>query len=197
MAVVNADCEFMMVDVGTNGRISDGGVFSNTKFYEKLSSNLLNIPEPAEISSGEKLPYVLVGDDAFPLRPYLMKPYKQENLTKQQELFNRRLSSARVRVENAFGILALRFRVLLTTINLSPEKVTKIVLACCYLHNFLRKRRGTAYTQIDSSQTDEHLMSMQSSFHRNATNDAKDIRNKFCEILNTEIIQQNNARVLT
>lgn len=36
MAIVNANYEFIMVDVGANGRVSDGGVFSNTKFYELL-----------------------------------------------------------------------------------------------------------------------------------------------------------------
>lgn len=32
MAVVNSNYEFIMADVGTNGRISDGGVFSNSSF---------------------------------------------------------------------------------------------------------------------------------------------------------------------
>nr|XP_029724128.1 uncharacterized protein LOC115264525 [Aedes albopictus] len=32
MAVANADADFLMVDIGTNGRVSDGGVFSRTKF---------------------------------------------------------------------------------------------------------------------------------------------------------------------
>jgi hypothetical protein len=31
--VVNANYEILHADVGTNGRISDGGVIRNTKFY--------------------------------------------------------------------------------------------------------------------------------------------------------------------
>jgi hypothetical protein len=37
MAVVNANYEFLYCDIGTNGRISDGGVIENTKFHEYLS----------------------------------------------------------------------------------------------------------------------------------------------------------------
>lgn len=36
MAVVNANCEFIMVDVGTNGRVSDGGVLQNTAFGQRI-----------------------------------------------------------------------------------------------------------------------------------------------------------------
>ena len=41
MAVVIADSEFLMVDVELNGRISDGGVFSNTKFFKKLENKYI------------------------------------------------------------------------------------------------------------------------------------------------------------
>ena len=36
MALVNANYELIFVDVGKNGRISDGGVIESTKFYHKL-----------------------------------------------------------------------------------------------------------------------------------------------------------------
>ena len=44
-------------------------------------------------------------------------------------------------MENAFGILANHFRVCMTPMNLSPEKVETITLACCVLHNLLSTRR--------------------------------------------------------
>ena len=49
MAVVNANYEFIIVDVGTNGRVSDGGVFSNTEFYRRLVNNELHIPQPDDL----------------------------------------------------------------------------------------------------------------------------------------------------
>ena len=43
-----------------------------------------------------------------------------------------------------FGIIAARFRIVNSAINLTPEKVTKLVLAVAVLHNFLlTKSRGS------------------------------------------------------
>jgi len=39
LAIVNANYEFLLADVGTNGRISDGGVIRNTEVYELLNKN--------------------------------------------------------------------------------------------------------------------------------------------------------------
>lgn len=142
MAIANANYEFIMVDIGANGRVSDAGVFSNTVFYKNFLEKKLNIPEPDYLPGiNEKFPYVFVADDAFPLSNNLMKPYPQRNLSKEKRIFNYRLSRARRIIENTFGILASRFRILLKTINLCPEKTTIIVRACCHLHNFLRKHK--------------------------------------------------------
>ena len=80
---------------------------------------------------------MIVADDAFPLKSNIMKPYGQANLGVKNRIFNYRLSRARRVVENAFGILANRFRVFMTGICLDPQKVQVIAMACCSLHNFL------------------------------------------------------------
>ncbi|CAK1587984.1 unnamed protein product [Parnassius mnemosyne] len=45
MAIVDANYEFLLVDFGTNGRISDGGVLQNTKFFEMLQDNKKELPD--------------------------------------------------------------------------------------------------------------------------------------------------------
>lgn len=69
-----------------------------------------------------------------------MKPYGSRNLTKDKRIFNYRLSRARRVVENAFGILANRFRVLLSTMGQEPDTVRLIVTTFCILHNLMRTR---------------------------------------------------------
>lgn len=147
MAIANANYEIIYCHFGTNGRISDGGVLKASKFYEKLISGRLNIPKPEKMEHTERvLPYVFVGDDAFSLGENLMKPFPQKHLGKEKSIFNYRASRARRIIENVFGILAARFRIFHTDINVNPTAIEKIVMACCILHNYLRKKSPKGYT---------------------------------------------------
>lgn len=61
---------------------------------------------PPDTRIGDReLPHVLIGDEAFPLKPYLMRPYPGRDLRGSQEksVYNYRLSRARRVIENAFG----------------------------------------------------------------------------------------------
>ena len=138
-AIVDANYRFLLVDFGTNGRVSDGGVLQNTKFYEKLQIDDLKLPKPCSVTENFKdVPYVFVADDAFPLTINIMKPFRQAQLDSAcKEIYNYRVSRARHVVENGFGILASRFCVFHTQINLEPENIVKVVKATCALHNFL------------------------------------------------------------
>ena len=82
VAIVDANYRFIYTDVGCNGRISDGGVFKNRSVYRTLEHNSLNIPKESTLPETEQtFPFVIVADDAFPMKDYLMKPYSQRGLT--------------------------------------------------------------------------------------------------------------------
>jgi hypothetical protein len=125
MAVVGPSYQFIYIDVGSNGSLSDGGVFRNCSLFEALENGLLP-------NNG-----VIVGDDAFPLKTYLMKPYPGGNLAYDEKIFNYRLSRARRISENGFGILVSRFRVFEKPIACNVTTVDKIVRTACALHNWL------------------------------------------------------------
>lgn len=203
LALVDANYKFIYVDVGCNGRISDGGVYRNSSLSKALEGNLLGMPPPATLSDDEnEFPYVMVADDAFPLKLNIMKPYPFRGMTKEQRIFNYRLRRARRIVENAFGILANRFRIFLSPILLSPENVQKITLASCVLHNFLREKTPSGYTPPGSldvediengrvndgewrSESSEALRSIRVTGTNNYKPDAKAVRDQFCDYFNT------------
>ncbi|CAM4682527.1 unnamed protein product [Leuciscus chuanchicus] len=115
--------------VGTQGRVSDAGLFATSDLRKALDKGLLNVPPPEELPRSDVfLLYMFVGDEAYPLRTDLMKPYPFRQLDHNQRVYNYRLSRARRVVENAFCILANR-----------------ITLASACLHNFLCERRSEAY----------------------------------------------------
>ena len=127
LALVDANYKFLFVDVGAQGRACDGGVWDQCNLRKYLEEKRLHVPGEALLPHSDiKSPYVIVGDDAFPLKSYLMKPFPGKNVSDDQRIFNYRLSRARRVSENAFGILAAKFRVFQAPINSSPENVCKI-----------------------------------------------------------------------
>ena len=108
MALVDADYKFTWVEVGRNGSASDAQV---------------------SLTDDDKdMPYFIIADDAFTLRRWPMKPFSMRNMTRTQRIFTYIMSRAQRIVGNAFGILAHRFRCLLTTLQQESKTVTSIVL---------------------------------------------------------------------
>ncbi|KAH6945286.1 hypothetical protein HPB50_007748 [Hyalomma asiaticum] len=151
MAVVDSSCKYVLIDVGAEGRRSDGGIFKNSDFGKALIKGTLDIPSLGMLpGTGIAAPYAFVGDEAFQLRADFMRPFPSKNLEDTRRVFNYRLSRARRCAENAFGITAARWRILLRTINLLPKNVDYIVKAACVLHNFL-----TVHNPLSNKLTDQ------------------------------------------
>lgn len=104
LAAVDAQRRFVVIDVGAYGSRSDGGMLQGSTFGQLLESNTLNLPTLSCIPGTDiVVPFVFVGDEAFPLKTNLMRPFPQRHLTNDARIFNYRLSRARRQVECTFG----------------------------------------------------------------------------------------------
>jgi hypothetical protein len=108
---------------------------------KSLEADALNIPNSKRPPSSEKpLPFVIVGDEAFPVKRYLLRPYPGVSTRNDEnmKIYNYRLSRARRVVDNAFGVLSKKCRLFCGRIRLNPPNVDRINLADCVLHSNLR-----------------------------------------------------------
>ena len=138
MGVSATTYQFLLVDIGDSGRQSDGNVYHNSYLGHAIENNLIGMPERKALPNSTRvLPYVFIGDDAFGLKPHMMKPYPNQFLPIDQRIFNYRLSRARRVVENAFGIATTRFRIFRRPIIAAVEKVVAVTKAVVALHNYL------------------------------------------------------------
>jgi len=187
LALVDAGYKFVYIDVGSYGRISDGGVFNSCSLATALQTNTLHIPGDRVLPNSNIIcPYVIVADEAFALRRYLMKPFSLRNLTTEQRVFNYRLSRARRVVENAFGIMSSRFRVFSKPIALSPDKIESIVMATCCLHNFMLRNPLTAAQYMSDDMCDKNeLQPLGAQGGRRSSNEAIAVRERFCAYFNS------------
>ena len=123
MAIVDTCYKIIIFDVEVNGRHSGAGVFASSHMSCALEDNTLHIPPDKPLPGRDvNTPYVIVGDEAFPLKHHVMKPYPEKGLTEEQRIFNYRLSRARRVSENCFGIMVNRLAVLGHEMSISPEK---------------------------------------------------------------------------
>ena len=151
------------------------------------------------------LPYVFIGDDAFPLGPNLIKPYARSRLDGDvvKRVANYRISRARRIIENSFGIMRSRWRIFRCPIHARVETVTEVVKACTALHNFLMRDKDfsrSSYCPHGFVDTDEQLGGWRKVIKDNGcggmtdcttigsnnySKNAKDIRDKFSQYFNS------------
>nr|XP_034192555.1 uncharacterized protein LOC117609903 [Osmia lignaria] len=131
LALLDVNYKFTAVDIGSYGK--------------SLQNCKLNVPEDSPLSGTDTIaPYVILGDEAFPLKKYLVRPNLGSKSIEdiEKRIFNYRLYRGRRSVECVFGILSQTFRVYCRKIIADPEKATTIILTTCILHNIIRNNRS-------------------------------------------------------
>ena len=114
--------------------VHDAWVFANSLLFHKITNKELLQGSSLRFGRHE-IPTLLVGDTAYPIQSWLMKPFTHSpTLTHEQKLFNYKLSRARVVVEIAFGRLKARWRRLSKQMDIHIDNVPYIVTACCVLY---------------------------------------------------------------
>ena len=103
--------------------------------YQKCHEGIL-MPDWAVNYNSVDIPPVLLGDPAYLLQSWLMKPFiNNGHLIDGQRKFNYRLSHARVVVEHTYGQLKGRWHCLLKRLDDDISHVPELVASCCVLHN--------------------------------------------------------------
>uniref|UniRef100_A0A3P9KWN5 DDE Tnp4 domain-containing protein n=1 Tax=Oryzias latipes TaxID=8090 RepID=A0A3P9KWN5_ORYLA len=170
LALVDADYRFLVVDVGSYGSNSDGGIFANSGLGKALRDGTLNVPPKSELPGAPelgKVNHVVVADEAFPI-------------------FNYRLSRARRISENVFGILSQRFRVFQRTLQVQPSVVDKVVKAACVLCNYLRpKGEDQNHAIEDDHDCEQPLQGFEHCRGQRASVEAQNVRELYKEYFNS------------
>ncbi|XP_063077058.1 uncharacterized protein LOC134467063 [Engraulis encrasicolus] len=143
-AVVDGKGLFWNVLAGMPGGMRDARLLKLSALW-KLTTERQRFSVHTRDIGGVTTGCYLLGDSAYPLQSWLMKPLQDNGrLTAEQQAFNQRLRGARVVVENAFGRLKGRWRCLLKKSECDLKLVQSMVLVCCALHN-LCERQGDEY----------------------------------------------------
>ncbi|XP_071637288.1 putative nuclease HARBI1 isoform X1 [Temnothorax longispinosus] len=120
--ICDARKRFIDVFTGIPGKIHDSRVLKLSDINDNLQ----------KICEGK---FHILGDAAYPVREWLMIPYRDYgNLSDKQKKFNK-FCATRVLIENAFGLLKGRFRQLTELDFHSIDKISKFIVSCCVLHN--------------------------------------------------------------
>ena len=148
-ALVDSNYQFIDINIGWPGRVHDARVFANSSLFMKGSVGNLFPSSKCKVLNGVNVPVTIISDAAYPLLPWVMKPFADNgNLSPQKLHFNYRHSRARMVVENAFGRLKGRWRCLLTQNEVQLDKMNSVVATCCVLHNICEKFKENFHNEL-------------------------------------------------
>lgn len=89
MAICDTNCEFLYIDIDCNGRVSDGGVWDNTRISSSIATQTAGLPSDRKLPGTERrLPYVFVADDAFPMQSHILKSFSHRTQSDRERIFS-------------------------------------------------------------------------------------------------------------
>ena len=182
---------FRDIVVGWPGSVHDARVLSNSEVY-KLGNDGALFPDIKETILGQDIHPCILGDPAYPLLPWLLKPFPEnQNTPTKHRRFNYRLSRPRMTVEDTFGRWKGRFPRFAKRIDMKVEGVVHLVAASCILHNISELRRDPILNEwFEQAQDSDYPQPDDRDVLLRMTNreriDAADTRNILADFFMTE-----------
>ena len=146
-AVADGEKRFLDVATGFPGSMPESRVLINSSLYQRIMGGELLIGQAVKFGGRDVRP-VLVGSSAYPLFPWLLKPYHESTDDPFEMNFNKQLSSARELIECAFGVLKGRWQILQKRLDSNVAFTNQVITACCVLHNFCIDA-GDVWNEVD------------------------------------------------
>ena len=135
-AIVDSELLFRHVAVGFPGCIHDSPVLQLSGLLD-MANNRQILTAPTRNINGVDVRPMFVGDSAYPLSNWLIKPFPDRGgLSGHERAFNKKLGAMRSVVERTFGLLQNRWRITLKKNEQDLANVPQTVTAACILHNF-------------------------------------------------------------
>ena len=142
---MDGDSKFLWVDMGAAGSTSDDQIFKHTNLRHKIEDGSIGFPDSESLGiGGPKVNFFIFGEDVFPLKLWLMRPYSSRSMDFKEMVFNYRIRRGRTVVESAFGMLTSRFRIFQRPLQQELPVVNRVVMAYIVLHSLLKIRYPTA-----------------------------------------------------
>lgn len=144
-AVVDCDLKFIHASVGYPGSLNDASVLKLSGFYDLAETQQI-LAGPSKLFHGTEVRPLVVGDSAYPLTNWLVKPYSdKEVLTPEESKFNTNLRASRSVVDRAFRMLKARFGIVTKKSEQRPASLNRTLVTACILHNICIDRGDACY----------------------------------------------------
>lgn len=113
------------------GGAHDASHFMTSNLYQKIKDGVC-LQQPVITVEGREVSPFMVGDSAYPIRPFCVKPFDNDDALRKA--FDEQLRKGLGSIEGAFASLKTRWRIL-KCMNVHLMHAPQIAVACCVLHN--------------------------------------------------------------
>ena len=135
MGFIASNKRFIWAAVGAPGSVHDSRFLKSCDLFAEIQQGHVFPNTVLRTREYGDIPITTVGDSAFPRYTWLIKPYNENTRDPRKRHLNKRLCSARVVSEHAYGMLKGRWRILYKKTECKLKNIRHVIMACIALHN--------------------------------------------------------------
>ncbi|MCL7035680.1 hypothetical protein MKW94_015556 [Papaver nudicaule] len=136
--IVDHELRFLDIVTGWPGGMTVDRLFKFSAFYKLCETGDRLNDSVRPLSNGGEIKEYIVGGNEYPLLPWLITPYEDDNLSGSMTNFNENHIAASKLAGKAFSQLKGTWRILHKVMwRPDKQKLPSIILVCCLLHNII------------------------------------------------------------